>query len=79
MNVPDDLAVAQRPHGVGQDVPAHGLHDVFREFRTVTFDPAPLLLSIDPHVGDGFSSETVLTDPRLHIGQPPAGPYPDQS
>ena len=71
MDMPDDLAVAQGPHGIGQDIPADGLHDVLDELRAVRFDPAPFLLGINTHVGDGFTSETVLADPGLYVGQPP--------
>ena len=70
MDVADDLAVAQGPHGIGQNISAHSLHDVLDELWAVRFDPAPFLLGINTHVGDGLTSETVLTDPRLHVGQP---------
>ena len=78
MHVPADEAVAQGPHGVGQDVPADGLHNVLDEFRTVTFDPTPFLLGVDTHVGDGLPSETVLSDPGLHIGKPASGGQGDE-
>ena len=71
MDVPDDLATAQGPHSIRQDIPADGLHDVLDELWTVRFDPAPFLLGIDTHVGDGLTSETVLADPGFHVGQPP--------
>ena len=67
MHMPDDLAVAQGPHGVGQDVPADGLHDVFHEFRTIALDSGPVLRGVDPHVGDGLAAEPVLTEPGLDV------------
>lgn len=73
MDVPDYAAVGQRPHGVGQDVPADGLYDVFHELRTVAFDAAPLLLRVNTHIGDGFAAEPVHADAGFDIGQPPAG------
>ena len=63
---------------MSQDVPADRLHDVLDELRTVRFDPAPFLLGIDSHVGDGLTSETVLTDPGLHVGQPASGGQGDK-
>ena len=67
MHVPDDLAVAQGPHSVGQNVPADGLHDVLHELRAVALDPGPVFRGVDPHVGDGLAAETVLTEPRLDV------------
>lgn len=71
--MPADKAVAQRPHGVTQDVPRDCLHNVFHEFRAVTFNPLPFFRRADALVGDGLTSEFILTDLRLHVGQPPAG------
>ena len=78
MHVPNDLAVAQGPHGVSQDVPADGLHDVLDELRSVTFDPGPVLCGIDAHVGDGLSAKTILADPGLDIGQAPPARQRDE-
>ncbi len=78
MHVPDDLAIAQSPHGIGQDVPADGLHDVLHELRAVALDPGPMLCGVDAHVGDGLAAETVLADPGLDIGQLPAGGQRDE-
>ena len=69
MHVPDDLAVAQGPHGVSQDVPADGLHDILDELRTVALDPGPVLCGINAHVGDGLAAETVLAEPGLDVCQ----------
>ena len=63
---------------MSQDVPADCLHDVLDELRTITFDPAPFLLGVDTHVGDGLTSETVLTDPGLHVGQPASARQRDE-
>ena len=78
MYVADDLTVTERFHGVSQNIPAHGLHDVLDEFGTVTLDPGPVLCGVYPHVGDGLSSESVLTDLRLHVSKPPAGGQRDE-
>ena len=73
MDVSADKAVAQRPHGVAQDVPADGLHDVLHEFRAVAFDPLPFFRRTDAFIGDRFATEFVLADLWFHICQPPAG------
>lgn len=73
MDVPDNEVVGEGAHGICQDVPADGLHDVLHELWAVALDPAPFLLGIDSHVGDRLSSEFVLTDLRLHVGQAPTG------
>ena len=69
----DDLAVMERFHGIGQNVPAYCLHDVLDKLRPVRFDPGPFLLRIDPHIGDGLSTETVLANPGFYISQAPSG------
>ena len=68
-----DKAMVQRPHGVGQDIPADGLYDVLDEFRTVGFDAAPFFLRVDAHVRDGPAAELVLPDPGFNVGELPAG------
>ena len=73
MDVADDLTAAEGFHGVSQDIPTHGLHDVLDKFWTVRFDPGPVLCGIDPHVGDRLSAETVLADPGFHVREPAAG------
>ena len=73
VDVADDLTAAEGFHGVGQDIPTHGLHDVLDKFWTVRFDPGPVLCGIDPHVGDRLSAEAVLADPGFHVREPPAG------
>lgn len=73
-----DKAMVQRPHGVGQDIPADGLYDVLDEFRTVGFDAAPFLLGIDAQISDGLAAELVLTDAGLHIGQAATGRQRDE-
>ena len=52
VDVADDLTAAEGFHGVGQDIPTYGLHDVLDKFWTVRFDPGPVLGGIDPHVSD---------------------------
>ena len=71
--MPADKAVAQRPHGVTQDVPRDCLNNVLHEFRAVTFDPLPFFCRAHAFVGDGFAAKFVLADLRFHIGQSPAG------
>ena len=68
-----DLTVVKRPHSISQNVPAYRLHDVLNKLRAVRFNPGPFFLRIDSHVGDGFSTETVLADPGFYISQAPSG------
>ena len=42
VHVPDDPLLPQRLHGVGQNVAADGLRDVFHQLRTVALDPLKL-------------------------------------
>ncbi len=78
MDVTADEAVGQRPHGVGEDIPAYCLDDVLHELRAVAFDVAPLFLRIYAHAGNAFAAEAVSPDARLHIGKPPAGRQRDE-
>ena len=75
MYVADDLTVTERFHGVSQNIPAHGLHDVLDEFGTVTLDPGPVLCGVDPHVGNRLSSETFHTDMWFYVREPTAGTF----
>lgn len=72
VDVPDDLTVRERPHGVGQNVTTYGLNDVLDEFWAVTFDAGPVLRGVDPHVSDALAAESILADPGLYVGQLPA-------
>ena len=67
----DDPIIPQRVHGIGQNITADSLDDVLGELGTVTLDPAPFLLGIGSHIGDGFAAELVFTDPGLNVGQAP--------
>ena len=78
MHVADDLTVAQGPHGVGQNVPADGLHDILHELWTVALDPGPVLRGVDPHIGDGLAAETVLAESGFDIGQSAAARQRDE-
>lgn len=73
MDMTTDEAVGQVLHGEAEKIPADSLHDVLYKFRTVGFDAFPFLCGSDSHIGDGFAAELVLTDPRLHVGEKPAG------
>lgn len=59
MNMADDKAVFQRLHGIGKNVTADSLNNVFYKFGAVALDSAPFLGSINPHIGDTFSAELV--------------------
>lgn len=78
MDVPDDETVTECLHGVAEDIPADGLHDILHELRTVGFYAFPFLGGAYPFIGDGFSAELVLAHPGLHIGEKPAGWKPDE-
>ena len=67
VHVPDDPLLPQRLHGVGQNVAADGLRDVFHQLRTVALDPLKLFLSGHAIVGDPFAAKLVLADPRYRI------------
>lgn len=67
MDMADDKAVAEGLHGIAEDIPADGLHDVLHEFRTVGFDAFPFLRGADANVGDGFAAELVSSDTGFHI------------
>ena len=78
MHVTDDLAVTQGPHGISQNVPADGLHDILNELRTVALNPGPVLRGVDAHVGDGLAAETVLAESGFDIGQSAAARQRDE-
>ena len=69
MDMPDDKALPEGLHGIAENVPADSLHDVFYELGTIGFDAIPLLCRSNTFVGDGFATELVLTDARLHVGE----------
>lgn len=73
MDMATDEAVGEGQHGVAEDVPADSLDDVLDELGTVGFDPLPFLGAADAHVGDGFSAEAILADPRFDVGEHSAG------
>ena len=78
MHMPDDLAVAQGPHGVGQNVPANGLHDVLDELRAIALYPGPVLCGVDPHIGDRLTAETILAESGLDVCKPAAARQCDE-
>ena len=67
--MPDNLAIAQGLYGVTENVPADRLHNILYEFRSITLYPSPFLLGVYAHVCDTLTTELVLTDPWLHVGQ----------
>ena len=68
-----DETMGERPHGIHQNIPGNGLDDVFHKFWAVTFNPLPFLIRSHAFIGDGFPAETVLANPGLDVGKPPAG------
>ena len=73
MYVADDKAMFQRLHGVGKNVPADSLNDVFHKLRTVALNSALFLGSINPHIGDTLAAELVHADTWLNVGKLSAG------
>lgn len=78
VDMPADEAVGQRPHGVGEDVPADRLDDVLHELRTVGLDTTPFLLTVHAHICDALAAELVRAHPGLDVGQFPAGGQSDE-
>lgn len=66
-----NTASAERLHGVAQDIPADGLHNIFAKFWPVRFQPFPLFRAADAHVGDGVAAELIGTDLRLDVAESP--------
>ena len=77
MDASHDEAVAEGLHGVCQDIPGHRLHEVFRDLRTIGFEPGPLP-QVDAFIGHALGAETVHADPGLDVGKPPAGRQVDE-
>lgn len=63
--------IGDESHGVDEEVAGDRLHDVLDEFPAVGFQPPPLPTRGDTAVGDRRATPPVLTQPRLHIRQPP--------
>ena len=72
MDVGDNVHATQRLYGIAENVAADGLRNVFHELRAVGFNPYPLFREIQSHVGNGFATELILSNARLHIGEPSA-------
>lgn len=68
MDVPDNEAVPEGFHGVGEDIPADGLDDIFHKFRSVGFDVLPFLCGSYTFIGNEFPAELIDPDPGLDIG-----------
>ena len=73
MDVPDDEAMPEGFHGIAEDVPTDGLHDILNELRTIGFDAFPFLCGSNTFISYGFAAELILTDTRLHVGEKATG------
>lgn len=73
VDVPDDEAVAERFHGITENVAAYSLDYILNELRTVGFYAFPLLCRANSFIGDGFSAEMIGTDSGIHICKPTSG------
>ena len=69
MDVPDDEAMPEGFHGIAEDVPTDGLHDILNELRTVGFDAFPLLCRSNTFICDGLTTELILTNAGLYVGE----------
>lgn len=67
----DYEAVAERFHGIGENVSADRLNDIFYEFWAITFNPSPLARSC-ALVGYGVAAKLVDAHAGLNIAQTPA-------
>ena len=66
MDAAHDEAVSEGLHGVCQDVPGHGLHQIFRDLWTVGFQPGPLP-QVDSLVGHALGAKAVHADAGLDV------------
>lgn len=73
MDMSNDKTVAERPHGVHQNVAGNRLNDILYELGTVAFDALPFFIRTDTFIGDRLSTEAVLPDSGFYIGKLPAG------
>ena len=71
MDMTDNLAMGESPHGICQDVSADCLNDVLHEFRTVTFNPSPLPC-VDAFIGHAVRTKLINTHTWFYIAEPPA-------
>lgn len=78
MHVAADETMGKRPHGIHQDIPGNRLDDVFHKLGAVTFNPLPFLICSHAFIGDRFTAKTVLANPGLDVGKPPAGREGDE-
>lgn len=69
MDMTYDKMGGQVLHGEAQEISGDCLDDVFYEFWTVGFYTLPFLVCAGAFIGDGFSAETVFSDPGLDVGQ----------
>ena len=77
MHGADDEAVAERPHGVGQDIAGNRLDNVLGDFGTVGLEPGPLA-EIRPLIGHAVGAEAIHADAGLDVGEPAAGGQIDE-
>lgn len=78
MDVADDAAVGQRPHGVAEDVVADRLGDVLHELRPVALNAEPVLCAVHAHICHALPAETVSADLGLNAGKPPPAGQGDE-
>ncbi len=69
----DNKKVFQRLQGIGKNIPADSLNDVFHKLRTVTLNSAPFLSGIYAHIGDAVSTKLVNAHSWLNVGKFSAG------
>jgi len=69
MDMANNKAVLECPHGIHQNVAGNSLHDVFDKLGTVAFEALPFFCGPDTFIGNGFPAETVLADTGFHIGK----------
>lgn len=73
MDVRHDEAMAERPHGISEDVSRHGLRDVLNELLPVGLDALPVFRGTGSLVCDRFAAELVHTDAGLDVAEPTSG------
>ena len=72
MDMADNEAVGEITHGKAEEVTADSLDDVLHEFGAVGFDALPFLCGTHSFIGDGFPTEPVFPNLRLHVRKVPA-------
>src|SRR5699024_9655441 len=60
-------------HGIAKNIAGGTLDDVLYKLGAIAFQPFPFLRTAYTHVSHRLPAKLVLSDPRFHIGKPPAG------